>query len=89
MQQNPEAELLLSRARELLQNLQIVGMSMNHAEAYQKKYGKTVWAAMSETKQAIYHLEEICSGMNHEILTGPSRVGEVFSRNPENPSNKQ
>ncbi len=86
MQKIPEAELLLERARELLMNLKIISTSVVHSDAYLKKYGKTVWFSIAETEKAIYHLEEMTTGCQHEIMTGPSRVGEVFSRNPENPS---
>lgn len=85
MQQIPQAELLLAKARELLQNLRVICMNQPAWEAYQKKYGKSVWTAMRETETAIYHLEELTSGMRHEINTGPSRVEEIFARNPENP----
>ena len=86
MQKIPEAEALLERARELLMNLKIISLSPTHADAYLKKYGKTVWFSIASTEKAIYNLEEMCWGQRHEINTGPTQLGEIFSRNPENPS---
>jgi hypothetical protein len=81
MQLNPEPTALLLRARPFLQNLRIISQSVIHAEAYEKKYGKTIWRAISETESAIYHLEEMSSGIRHQINTGLSRLPDVFQSN--------